>query len=108
MSAIDASRAKKLLSSTIGPAPWYWETFPAFRSNSGEELVWRHHGTVGPVAHLVTLGREQETDKVRLALNTYCRPFLIEPHFLGVWCPEGPQYSFDLLRSRPVESVRCC
>jgi hypothetical protein len=90
MSAIDASRAKKLLSSTIGPAPWYWETFPAFRSNSGEELVWRHHGTEGPVAHLVTLGREQETDKVRLALNTYCRPFLIEPHFLGVWCPEGP------------------
>ena len=43
----------------------------------------------GPVAHLVTLGLEQEPDKVRLALNTYCRPFLLPPHFLGIWCPEG-------------------
>jgi hypothetical protein len=22
-------------------------------------------------------------------LNTYCRPFLVPPHSLGVWCPEG-------------------
>jgi hypothetical protein len=26
---------------------------------------------------------------VRLALNTYCRPFLLAPERLGVWCPEG-------------------
>lgn len=51
--------------------------------------MWTHHGTEGPVAHLVTLGVEQESATVRLALNTYCRPFLVTPNFLGVWCPEG-------------------
>ncbi len=89
MPAIDAARVKKLLSSTIGPTPWYWETFPAFRSRSGRPFVWTHHGAEGPVAHLVTLGQEQEQDKVRIALNTYCRPFLVAQHSLGIWCPEG-------------------
>ena len=46
-------------------------------------------GIKGPIAHLVTLGLEQEPDKARLALNTYCRPFLLPPHFIGIWCPEG-------------------
>jgi hypothetical protein len=32
---------------------------------------------------------EQEPDKPRLALNTYCRPFVVSPSCLGVWCPEG-------------------
>lgn len=89
MSRIEASRARKILSTTVGPTPWYWETFPAIRSLSGQRLVWTHHGTEGPIAHLVTLGLEQEADTVRLALNTYCRPFFVPPYFLGIWCPEG-------------------
>lgn len=89
MSLLDASRVRRLLSSTIGPAPWYWETFPSFRSGSGQKFEWRHHGTEGPVAHLVTLGLEQEADKIRLALNTYCRPFLSPTSQIGIWCPEG-------------------
>lgn len=89
MSGIEASRVRKILSSTVGPVPWYWQTFPAFRSLSGQQFRWAHHGSEGPVAHLVTLGLEQEPDKVRLALNTYCRPFLLPPHLLGIWCPEG-------------------
>ena len=89
MAGIDASRAKKILSTCIGPAPWYWKTFPVFHSFSKQRFVWTHHGTEGPIAHLVTLGLEQEPDKARLALNTYCRPFLVPPHFLGVWGPEG-------------------
>ena len=51
--------------------------------------MWTHHGEQGPVGYLVTLGLEQEPEKPRLALNTYCRPFLAPPHFVGVWCPEG-------------------
>ena len=95
MSQLDSSRLKNILSKTVGPTPWYWETFPAFRSRSGQHFVWTHHGAEGPVGHLVTLGLKPETDKdrdpdkVRLALNTYCRPFLVPPDFLGVWCPEG-------------------
>jgi hypothetical protein len=51
--------------------------------------VWTHHGEEGPVGYLVTLALEQQPEKPRLALNTYCRPFLVPPHFLGIWCPEG-------------------
>lgn len=89
MSTIDASRVRKIISETVGPVPWYWETFPAFRSLSGQRFVWTHHGLEGPIAQLVTLGLEQEREKIRLALNTYCRPFLIPPNSLGIWCPEG-------------------
>jgi hypothetical protein len=89
MAGIDAARLKNLLAQTIGPTPWYWETFPAFRSLAGQPFIWTHQGAEGPVAQLVTLGLEQEPERIRLALNTYCRPFHVPPHFLGIWCPEG-------------------
>jgi hypothetical protein len=83
---------RQQLERTVGPAPWYWKTFPAFRSLSGQRFVWTHHGDQGPVAYVVSLAPDQETepepDKPRLALNTYCRPFVVPPHYLGVWCPE--------------------
>ena len=89
MAEIDAARVRSVLSQTIGPVPWYWETFPALRSLAGQRFVWTHHGVDGSIAHLVTVGLEQEPDKARIALNTYCRPFLVLPHFVGIWCPEG-------------------
>ena len=89
MSATGSSPFQELLSATVGPVPWYWETFPIFRSHSGQRFQWTHHGVEGPVAHLVTLGLEQEPDRIRLALNTYCRAFLVPPNLLGIWCPEG-------------------
>jgi hypothetical protein len=89
MAGIDAPRVTNLLSKTVGPVPWYWETFPVVHAHSQQRFQWIHHGSEGPVAHLVTLGLEQEPANIRLALNTYCRPFLVPPHFLGIWCPEG-------------------
>jgi hypothetical protein len=89
MSEISGSRVRDLLLKTIGPVPWYWETFPSFRSSSGQRFVWTHHPKPGPIEHLVTLGLEQQSELVRLALNTYCRPYLVPPHFIGIWCPEG-------------------
>ena len=89
MPGMDAARARKILSETVGPAPWYWQTFATFHSHSGQRFVWAHHGTEGPVAHLVTLGLVQQADTVRLALNTYCRAFPVSANVLGIWCPEG-------------------
>jgi hypothetical protein len=80
---------RQQLKRVVGPAPWYWQTFPAFRSQSGQRFVWTHHGDQGPVGYVVSLALEQEPEKPRLALNTYCRPFLVPPNFLGIWCPEG-------------------
>jgi hypothetical protein len=89
MPAIDNQRLREALAGTIGPAPWYWKTFPSFRSLAGQRFLWTHHGESGPIAHLVTLGIEQDSDPIRLALNTYCRPFFVPAHFFGIWCPEG-------------------
>lgn len=86
---MEPARARKILSEAVGPAPWYWQTFPHFQSHSRQRFVWKHHGTEGAVAHLVTLSLEQETNGIRLALNTYCRVFLLEHDLLGIWCPEG-------------------
>jgi hypothetical protein len=80
---------RQQLERTVGPAPWYWKTFPAFQSPAGQRFVWTHHGDEGPVGYLISLGLEQEPDQLRLALNTYCRPFLPSPRYLGIWCPEG-------------------
>jgi hypothetical protein len=83
------TRVRQQLESTIGPTPWYWKTFPAFQSLSGKRFFWTHHGDQGPIAYLITLALENEPNQPRLALNTYCRPFLVPPHYVGIWCPEG-------------------
>jgi len=80
---------RQQLERTVGPAPWYWKTFPAFQSLSGQRFVWTHHGDQGAVAYVVSLALEHEPERPCLALNTYCRPFVVSPQYLGVWCPEG-------------------
>ena len=94
MADINASRLRQILDCTVGPAPWYWESFPSLISASGQRFVWTHHGEQGPLAYLVSLHREGEPDQPRLALNTYCRPFPVPPNRLGIWCPEGRSIRF--------------
>lgn len=89
MPAPNLTSIRQRLERTIGPAPWYWKTFPAIRSLAGQNFVWTHHGEQGPLGYLVSLALDQEPNQLRLALNTYCRPFLVPPHHLGIWCPEG-------------------
>ncbi|PYX40118.1 MAG: hypothetical protein DMG81_07375 [Acidobacteria bacterium] len=80
---LPATRLRDILAHTVGPTPWYWQTFPAITSAARQRLDWTFQG------EQVTLGLEQEPDKVRIALNTYCRPFYVPPSYLGIWCPEG-------------------
>jgi hypothetical protein len=94
MAEISTSRLRELLQRTVGPTPWYWKTFPAFNSASGQRFVWTHHGEQGPLAYLISLSLEEELQKPRLALNTYCRPFFVPPSRLGIWCPEGRSIRF--------------
>jgi hypothetical protein len=89
MAETSTSRLRNLLGRTVGPAPWYWETFPNLSSPSGQRFVWTHQGNQGALGYLVSLSAEGEAEKPLLALNTYCRPFLVPPSYLGVWCPEG-------------------
>jgi hypothetical protein len=94
MAEPNITQLRELISRTIGPTPWYWKTFPALRSTAGQRYVWTHHGDEGPLGYLVSLGLEQEPDKPRLALNTYCRPFQVGQNLLGIWCPEGRSLRF--------------
>jgi hypothetical protein len=89
MMDMSLTRLQDVLAHTIGPTPWYWETFPAITSVARQRFDWSHQGEQGPVGYVVTLGLEQEPDKPRLALNSYCRPFFVAPSYLGIWCPEG-------------------
>ena len=87
-------RLRDTIARSIGPAPWYWQTFPGLTSQAGQRFEWRHHGQEGPLAYVVTLALAQQPDHTRLALNTYCRPFLVPPSQLGIWCPEGRHLRF--------------
>jgi hypothetical protein len=88
MPEINSLQLRDILSKTVGPSPWYWKTFPSFQTALGR-FVWDHQGDEGPVGYIVSLALEQERDRPRLALNTYCRPFPVSPSRLGIWCPEG-------------------
>jgi len=90
----EIARLRDLLVTTVGPTPWYWQTFPAITSVEGQRFDWKHYGEEGPLGYVITLGREQDLDQPVLALNTYCRPFYVPPQFLGVWCPEGRSLRF--------------
>jgi len=94
MAEMSTARRRDLLAQTVGPTPWYWKTFPAPTSISGRRFAWTHHGDQGALGYLVSLGLAQEPDKPLLALNTYCRPFLVPPSYLGIWCPEGRSLRF--------------
>ena len=82
------TRQQEIIQKAVGPAPWYWKTFPEVTGASGQAFEWRFHGNDGELAYLVTLALEQEADTPRLALNTYCRPFTMPSGKLGIWCPE--------------------
>jgi hypothetical protein len=88
MTDISSPRLRDILAKTVGPAPWYWKTFPAVNSVN-QRFAWAHHGDQGALGYVVSLGLEQEPDRAHLALNTYCRPFSVPDSRLGIWCPEG-------------------
>ncbi len=84
----------KLVQSTTGPAPWFWETFPEVCGSGSRRYLWRFHGEQEGLNSVVTLHGENEPDKPRLALNTFCRPFSIGLGKLGLWWPEGRTLHF--------------
>ena len=102
MDGIDTAALKEQLARTVGPAPWYWKTFP--ETASGQKLTWKHHGDQGALAYVVSLAAEDQTNFACLALNTYCRPFLAGPARLGVWCPEGRNLRFTCFDMKNLKS----
>lgn len=71
---------------------------------SGRRYLWSYHGNEAEIEYLVTLRPRQEPSTPLLALNSYCRTFLLPVSRLGIWCPE-PRYlrllAFDPDQLRP-------
>jgi len=83
----DLDRIKALIDTAIGPAPWYWQTFPTLYS--GERVFkWRSYGTTGKLAY-VTVLEEEGVGKPLIALNTAVWPFAANQGYLGVWYSTG-------------------
>jgi len=104
MNGIDTSALRDQLARTIGPAPWYWNTFPVLTTASGQRLEWKHHGKQGALSYVVSLASQGAADKAQLALNTYCRPFLAGSGKLGIWCPEGRNLRFTCFHPEHLQS----
>jgi hypothetical protein len=100
----------KLVHSTTGPSPWFWETFPEVCGRGNRRYRWRFHGHADGLQYVVTLHCDGEPERPRLALNTLCRPFLIGDGRLGVWCPQGRElrlacFEVDRLKAFALEEI---
>lgn len=83
----------------IGPAPWYWETFPEIKTDSGSRYLWSIQEKQGSNTHNVSLRKFNQTDEMKILLNTHTRPFLIGKHYLGIWFSRNDKITlrcFDL------------
>src|ERR1019366_517401 len=92
----NTGRIRALLQKTVGPTPWYWETFPPIRS-AGNDFVWQFHGAQGALAYLVTLS---------LTSEPYVPRFAVDGQRFGVWCPQGRYLRmalFDAEQLKPFE-----
>lgn len=94
MAELNTAALREQLALTVGPAPWYWKTFPPIILESGQRAVWEHHGEQGALAHIVSLVPETDRDKPYLALNAYTRAFSVGTDRIGIWCPEGRNLRF--------------
>jgi hypothetical protein len=104
MNGIDTSALRDQLARTIGPAPWYWNTFPVLTAASGQRFEWKHHGNHGALSYVVSLASQGAANEAQLALNTYCRPFLAGSGKLGIWCPEGRNLRFTCFDPENLQS----
>ena len=91
--AMIGNTIQQLINQSIGPAPWYWNTFPIIVGSLKNKFVWNFLGEKGKHAYLVSLSSQNNPQQVKIVLNTYARAFFIPPHYLGVWyCPDNQIY----------------
>lgn len=79
------ARIAQTLERAVGPAPWYWPTFPAIPRLGGEPFKWRFVGNDGPLAFVVALVEDANAKHTRLILGTHTRPFQLRTRRLGLW-----------------------
>ncbi len=77
--------AQLALNNAVGPAPWYWKTFPSIQGSQKNKYGWNYHGSRGKHAYLVSLSCPGDSENIKLVVNTYTRAFFVPPHYVGLW-----------------------
>lgn len=76
----------KSIASAVGPAPWYWQTFPEMEIG-GQKFNWRCDENP---ERRVLLATDDRPRQARLSVHIYTRVFVIPPGILGLWFEDGP------------------
>src|SRR5262245_47448997 len=79
-----------LLAKTPGPAPWYWQTPPAVRTNV-RPLVWSLDESAPWADFSVRLHEQGYPGRIALAVAMYTTAFALPPNLLGLRFTEGAQ-----------------
>lgn len=74
-----------VLANAIGPAPWYWKTFPEFNIR-GRRLTWSCNNNA---LFSVNLHPEGKPELSVLSIARYARVFPLPPNLLGIWFEDG-------------------
>ena len=77
-----------LLSNVVGPAPWYFKSFPKVETAS-RRYEWRRNEGQRTREFSVCLHPEGEDGCISLAIAMYTRVFAISPNLLGIWFEES-------------------
>ena len=81
------SEKSRQISRSVGPAPWYFSTFPDLQAASGSNYHWTFLGTEGDLAYKVGLRNSLDDRCYQLIASTYTRVFRISQDEFGVWFP---------------------
>jgi hypothetical protein len=91
-------RIQSAMEAAIGPAPWYWKTFPPVTAENGTRFEWRCLDDLEKVGRLITLNPTGKEEDRRLILGLYSRPFIVPPNSLGIWFPgAGHGHTVELI-----------
>jgi hypothetical protein len=83
---------RRVIAAAVGPAPWYWTTFPTYRLGD-RRFVWRvEQDDRAPRPRLI----EEGTTEPLLVVDIYTRAVVANPGCLAIWYPRGAAGSIEV------------
>ncbi len=92
---ISDGEIRELLKTAIGPAPWYWNTFPEITTKAGIKYKWNYDEKKAEwIPYLEKVG---ENDCLLMGVDTYLRAFSLPTGYLGIWYPRSVPKPYEFL-----------
>lgn len=85
----------ELIKSSIGPSPWYWNTFPIINSKQGNQYKWDYdEKKIEWVPYLKKAGSE---DNLIMVIDSYISAFSLPDGEMGIWYPRTQHNPYKFL-----------